>query len=126
MARLRAAGAIQLGVTNVPEFCAHYDTDNALYGRTANPHDAARTPGGSSGGEAAAVAAGLSALGLGSDLGSSIRQPAAWSGVFGVRPSRGAVSPAGHDGFGLSPASATSARSGRSAAAPTTSSWPCR
>jgi Asp-tRNA(Asn)/Glu-tRNA(Gln) amidotransferase A subunit family amidase len=104
VARLRAAGAIQLGVTNVPEFCAHYDTDNALHGRTANPHDPARTPGGSSGGEAAAVAAGLSALGLGSDLGSSIRQPAAWTGVFGLRPTRGAVSPAGHDGFGLSPA----------------------
>lgn len=104
VARLRASGAIQLGVTNVPEFCAHYDTDNALYGRTANPHDAARTPGGSSGGETAAVAAGLSALGLGSDLGSSIRQPAAWCGVFGLKPSRGAVSVAGHDGFGLSPA----------------------
>jgi Asp-tRNA(Asn)/Glu-tRNA(Gln) amidotransferase A subunit family amidase len=104
VARLRAAGAIQLGVTNVSEFCAHYDTDNLLHGRTANPHDPARTPGGSSGGEAAAVAAGLSALGLGSDLGSSIRQPAAWCGVFGLRPSRGAVSSAGHDGFGLSPA----------------------
>jgi amidase len=92
-----------LGTTNLPEFCCFYDTDNLVYGRTRNPHDPERTPGGSSGGEAAAVAAGLSALGIGSDLGSSIRQPAAWCGVFGHKPSRGLVSLAGHAGIGSAP-----------------------
>jgi aspartyl-tRNA(Asn)/glutamyl-tRNA(Gln) amidotransferase subunit A len=99
--RLRAAGAIVLGKTNIPEFCAWYDSDNDVYGRTSNPHAAERTPGGSSGGESAALAASLSPLGLGSDLGSSIRQPAAWTGVFGLKPSRGLVPLAGHAGFGL-------------------------
>jgi aspartyl-tRNA(Asn)/glutamyl-tRNA(Gln) amidotransferase subunit A len=98
--RLRAAGAIVLGVTNVPEFCAWYDTDNDVYGRTANPHDHARSPGGSSGGESAAAAACLSPLGLGSDIGSSIRQPAAWTGVLGLKPSRGLVPADGHADFG--------------------------
>ncbi len=102
--RLRAAGAIVLGKTNLSEFCCFYDSDNLVYGRTVNPHDPERTPGGSSGGEAAAVAAGLSYLGVGSDLGSSIRQPAAWCGVFGLKPSRGLVSNAGHAGFGIPPA----------------------
>jgi Asp-tRNA(Asn)/Glu-tRNA(Gln) amidotransferase A subunit family amidase len=102
--RLRASGAIVLGKTNLSEFCCHYDSDNLVYGRTVNPHDPERTPGGSSGGEAAAVAAGLSYLGAGSDLGSSIRQPAAWCGVFGLKPSRGLVSNAGHAGFGTPPA----------------------
>jgi Asp-tRNA(Asn)/Glu-tRNA(Gln) amidotransferase A subunit family amidase len=102
--RLRSAGAIVLGKTNLSEFCCFYDSDNLVYGRTVNPHDPERTPGGSSGGEAAAVAAGLSFLGAGSDLGSSIRQPAAWCGVFGLKPSRGLVSNAGHAGFGTPPA----------------------
>jgi amidase len=102
--RLRGAGAIVLGKTNLSEFCCFYDSDNLVYGRTANPHAPERTPGGSSGGEAAAVAAGLSYLGAGSDLGSSIRQPAAWCGVFGLKPTRGLVSNAGHAGFGLPPA----------------------
>jgi Asp-tRNA(Asn)/Glu-tRNA(Gln) amidotransferase A subunit family amidase len=102
--RLRAAGAIVLGKTNLSEFCCFYDSDNLVYGRTANPHDPERTPGGSSGGEAAAVAAGLSYLGAGSDLGSSVRQPAAWCGVFGLKPSRGLVSNTGHAGFGIPPA----------------------
>jgi Asp-tRNA(Asn)/Glu-tRNA(Gln) amidotransferase A subunit family amidase len=102
--RLRAAGAIVLGKTNLSEFCCFYDSDNLVYGRTVNPHDPERTPGGSSGGEAAAVAAGLSYIGAGSDLGSSIRQPAAWCGVFGLKPSRGLVSNAGHAGFGIPPA----------------------
>ena len=101
---LRAAGAIVLGKTNIPEFCCFYDADNEVYGRTSNPHDPARTPGGSSGGEAAALAMGMSALGVGSDLASSIRNPAAWCGVFGHKPSRGLVSVAGHAGFGLPPA----------------------
>ncbi len=102
--RLRGAGAIVLGKTNLSEFCCFYDSDNLVYGRTVNPHDPERTPGGSSGGEAAAVAAGLSYLGAGSDLGSSIRQPAAWCGVFGLKPTRGLVSSAGHAGFGIPPA----------------------
>ncbi|MGN6378020.1 MAG: amidase [Gaiellales bacterium] len=99
--RLRAAGAIVLGKTNVPEFCGWYDTDNDVYGRTQNPYAPDRSPGGSSGGEAAALAARLSPLGVGSDLGSSIRQPAAWCGVLGFKPSRDVVSNDGHFGFGL-------------------------
>ncbi len=86
--RLRQAGAIVIGKTNVPEFCAWYDTDNDVYGRTWNPHDHERTPGGSSGGESAALAARMSPLGLGSDISSSIRQPAAWTGIVGLKPSR--------------------------------------
>jgi len=104
VAHLRAAGAIVLGKTNVPEFCCWYDTDCLVYGRTVSPHDPARTSGGSSGGESAALAAGLTPLGVGSDIGSSIRQPAAWTGVYGLKPSRGLVSLAGHAGFGLPPA----------------------
>ena len=103
VAALRAAGAILLGKTNISEFCMYYDSDNLVYGRTRNPHDPERMPGGSSGGESAAVAAAMSPLGLGSDLGSSIRQPAAWTGVFGIKPSRGVSSVAGHAFFGLTP-----------------------
>ncbi|MFW3171597.1 amidase [Geodermatophilus sp. CPCC 206100] len=91
VARIRAAGAVVLGKTNVPELCAAYETDNAVFGRTNNPHDVARTSGGSSGGEAAAVAAGLSPLGLGSDGGGSIRVPAHYCGVLGLRPTPGRV-----------------------------------
>src|ERR1700730_17894221 len=76
VSRLRAAGAILLGNTNVPEFLMAYETDNSLYGRTNIPWDVERTPGGSSGGEAAAIAAGCSAGGVGSDGGGSIRIPA--------------------------------------------------
>lgn len=101
VARLRRAGAILLGVTNVPEFCMYYDSDCDVYGRTVNPHDASRTSGGSSGGESAALAARLTPLGLGSDLGSSIRQPAAWTGVTGIKPSRGLVPYEGHGWFGI-------------------------
>jgi Asp-tRNA(Asn)/Glu-tRNA(Gln) amidotransferase A subunit family amidase len=101
---LREAGAIVFAKTNVPEFCCYYDTDNLVYGRTANPHDHQRTSGGSSGGESAALAAGMTPLGIGSDIGSSIRQPASWTGVYGLKPSRGLVSLAGHAGFGLPPA----------------------
>ena len=103
IANLRAAGAILVAKTNISEMCAHYDSDNPVYGRTRNPHDPERTPGGSSGGEAAAIAACMSPLGAGSDLGSSIRQPAAWCGVAGLKPTRDRVSPAGHAGFGLPP-----------------------
>jgi amidase len=96
VARLRAAGAIVLGVTNVAEQLMAWETDNALYGRTNNPWDLTRTPGGSSGGEAAAIAAGLSAGGLGSDGGGSIRVPAHFSGICGLKPTPGRVPATGH------------------------------
>jgi amidase len=96
VARLRAAGAIVLGVTNVAEQLMAWETDNALYGRTNNPWDLTRTPGGSSGGEAAAIAAGLSAGGVGSDGGGSIRVPAHFSGICGLKPTPGRVPATGH------------------------------
>lgn len=96
VARLRAAGAIILGVTNVPEFLMAYETDNLLYGRTNSPWDLARTPGGSSGGEAAAIAAGLSAGGVGSDGGGSIRIPAHYTGICGLKPTPGRIPSTGH------------------------------
>ena len=86
VAALRGAGAIVLGKTNVPQTLGTIETDNAIYGRTNNPWDISRTSGGSSGGEAAAIAAGASALGLGGDFGGSIRIPAAWCGIFGLKP----------------------------------------
>jgi amidase len=94
--RLRAAGAILLGNTNVPEFLMAYETDNSLYGRTNSPWDLERTPGGSSGGEAAAIAAGCSAGGVGSDGGGSIRIPAHFSGICGLKPTPGRVPSTGH------------------------------
>jgi Asp-tRNA(Asn)/Glu-tRNA(Gln) amidotransferase A subunit family amidase len=96
VARLRSAGAILLGNTNVPEFLMAYETDNALYGRTNSPWDWERTPGGSSGGEAAAIAAGCSAGGVGSDGGGSIRVPAHFSGICGLKPTPGRVPSTGH------------------------------
>ena len=96
VARLRAAGAIILGNTNVPEFLMAYETDNILHGRTNNPWDLERTPGGSSGGEAAAIAAGCSAGGVGSDGGGSIRIPAHFSGICGLKPTPGRVPSTGH------------------------------
>jgi Asp-tRNA(Asn)/Glu-tRNA(Gln) amidotransferase A subunit family amidase len=96
VASLRAAGAIILGKTNVPEMALTYDSDNPVFGRTNNPHSLARTPGGSSGGEAASVAASLSAAGLGSDLVGSIRIPAHFCGIFGLKPSASRVSGRGH------------------------------
>jgi len=86
-ARLRTAGAVLLGKTNVPPLLADWQSTNPVYGRTVNPWDPARTPGGSSGGSASALAAGLSALEVGSDIGGSIRVPAAFCGVYGHRPS---------------------------------------
>src|SRR4029453_228809 len=85
--RTRAAGAVLLGKTNVPPMLADWQSANPVFGRTSNPWDLARTPGGSSGGSAAAIAAGLSALEVGSDIGGSIRVPAAFCGVYGHRPS---------------------------------------
>jgi Asp-tRNA(Asn)/Glu-tRNA(Gln) amidotransferase A subunit family amidase len=86
VARLREAGAIVLGKTNVPELLSSYETDNFVTGRTVNPWDAARTPGGSSGGEAAAIAAQCSPGGVGSDGGGSIRIPAHFCGIAGFKP----------------------------------------
>jgi len=94
--RLRAAGAIILGNTNVPEFLMAYETDNLLRGRTNNPWDLQRTPGGSSGGEAAAVASGCSAGGVGSDGGGSIRVPAHFTGICGLKPTPGRIPSTGH------------------------------
>ncbi len=94
--RLRKAGAIILGVTNTPELLMAWETDNLLYGRTNNPWDLSRTPGGSSGGEAAAIAAGLSAGGVGSDGGGSIRVPAHFSGICGLKPTPGRIPATGH------------------------------
>ena len=89
--RLQAAGAILLGKTNVSEFSMFWDSSNLLFGSTRNPHDRERSPGGSSGGEACAVASGMSALGLGSDLGGSIRAPAHFCGVYGLRAGCGMI-----------------------------------
>lgn len=96
VARLRAAGAVILGVTNAPEFLMAWETDNLLYGRTNNPWDGTRTAGGSSGGEAAAIAAGLSAGGVGSDGGGSIREPAHFCGICGLKPTPGRIPSTGH------------------------------
>jgi Asp-tRNA(Asn)/Glu-tRNA(Gln) amidotransferase A subunit family amidase len=94
--RLKNAGAIVLGVTNTPELLMAWETDNLLYGRTNNPWDLERTPGGSSGGEAAAIAAGMSAVGVGSDGGGSIRVPAHFSGICGLKPTPGRIPATGH------------------------------
>jgi len=96
VARLRQAGATVLGVTNTPELLMAWETDNLLYGRTNSPWDLERTPGGSSGGEAAAIAAGMSAGGVGSDGGGSIRVPAHFSGICGLKPTPGRVPATGH------------------------------
>jgi Asp-tRNA(Asn)/Glu-tRNA(Gln) amidotransferase A subunit family amidase len=96
VARLRGAGAIVLGKTNCPEFLYNYETDNYVAGRTNSPWDVARTPGGSSGGEAAAIASFCSPGGLGSDGGGSIREPAHFSGIAGLKPTPGRISAAGH------------------------------
>ena len=96
VARMRAAGALILGTTNCPEFLMAYETDNLLHGRTANPWDLTRSPGGSSGGEAAAIAAGMSAAGLGSDSGGSVRVPAHFTGICSLKPTPGRVPGRGH------------------------------
>jgi Asp-tRNA(Asn)/Glu-tRNA(Gln) amidotransferase A subunit family amidase len=96
VSRLREAGAIILGTTNAPELLMAWETDNLLYGRTNNPWDLSRTSGGSSGGEAAAIAAGCSAGGVGSDGGGSIRVPAHFTGICGLKPTPGRIPATGH------------------------------
>src|SRR5581483_2431163 len=94
--RLREAGAIIIGKTNIPPMLADWQADNPLFGRTNNPWALDRTPGGSTGGGGAALAAGLTPLEFGSDIGGSIRYPASWCGVYGHRPSVGVVPQSGH------------------------------
>ena len=96
VARLRAAGAILLGKSNVPPLSADYRADNPIFGRTNNPWDLGRTPGGSTGGGAAAVAAGLSAFDVGSDLAGSVRTPAHFCGLFALKATERRVPNAGH------------------------------
>lgn len=95
--RLREAGAILLGKTNTPEFTAYFETFNLVYGTTNNPWDPKRTPGGSSGGAAALVAAGGTPFDIGSDFGGSIRLPAHYCGVCGLKPTAGRVPRTGHN-----------------------------
>jgi amidase len=95
--RLRAVGAVILGVTNNPEFLMAYETDNLLYGRTSNPWNLEYSAGGSSGGESSAIAACMSAAGLGSDSGGSVRQPAHATGICALKPTPGRIPGAGHD-----------------------------
>ncbi len=96
VSRLKAAGAILLGNTNTPEFLMAYETDNRLTGKTSNPWNLAHSAGGSSGGEAAAIAAGCSAGGVGSDGGGSIRVPAHFCGICGLKPTPGRIPATGH------------------------------
>jgi Asp-tRNA(Asn)/Glu-tRNA(Gln) amidotransferase A subunit family amidase len=95
VARLKAAGAIILGKTNAAEMAMDYTADNPVFGRTNNPHDHARTPGGSSGGEAAAIATCMTPGGVGSDLAGSIRIPSHFCGIAGLKPTVGLVPGAG-------------------------------
>jgi Asp-tRNA(Asn)/Glu-tRNA(Gln) amidotransferase A subunit family amidase len=96
VARLKAAGGIVLGNTNTPEYLMAYESNNLLTGKTSNPWDFSRTAGGSSGGEAAAIASGCSAGGVGSDGGGSIRVPAHFSGICGLKPTPGRIPSTGH------------------------------
>ncbi len=104
--RLKAAGAVILGKTNVPVRLSDWQADNPIYGRTNHPLDPTLTPGGSSGGAAAALASGMVPLELGSDIGGSIRVPAAFCGVWGHKPTYGALSDIGHRVPGTDGASA--------------------
>lgn len=94
--RLKDAGGIFIAKTNMPEFALWWETDNLVYGRTENPWKEGRTPGGSSGGEAAAVASGMSPLGIGSDVGGSIREPANYCGIVGLKATQGRIPLTGH------------------------------
>jgi amidase len=104
VSRLRSAGAIVIGISNIPDFSMSYETHNTLYGCTHNPYDLKRSPGGSSGGEAAIIAAGGSAFGIGADGGGSIRQPAHNCGIVGLKPTLGLIPTTGkfpEDGPGI-------------------------
>jgi amidase len=101
--RVLGAGAVLLGKTNIPPMLSDWQTDNPIYGRTVNPWDASLTPGGSTGGGAAAVATGLSPLEFGSDIGGSIRVPAAFCGIFGHKPSETAVPRSGQFPYPVRP-----------------------
>jgi amidase len=92
--RMKAAGAIPIGRTNLPDFGLRWHTDNALRGPTRNPWDASKTPGGSSGGEAAALATGMTPLGLGNDIGGSLRIPSAFCGTAAIKPTTGRIASA--------------------------------
>ena len=94
--RLKDAGGIFIAKTNMPEFALWWETDNLVFGRTENPWMKGRTPGGSSGGEAAAIVSGLSPLGIGSDLGGSIREPANYCGIVGLKATHGRIPLTGH------------------------------
>ncbi len=96
VARLRAAGGIPIAKTNLPDLLFSFESDNYLFGRTNNPYDLARTAGGSSGGEAALIAAGASPLGLGSDCAGSVRLPAGFCGIAGIKPTSGRLPRTGH------------------------------
>ena len=96
VARLRNAGAVLLGKTNTPELTFSGETSNLIYGRTSNPYDLERSPGGSSGGAAAVIACGAAALDLGSDTGGSIREPAHLCGITGIKPTSGRTPRTGH------------------------------
>uniref|UniRef100_A0A914H3Q6 Amidase domain-containing protein n=1 Tax=Globodera rostochiensis TaxID=31243 RepID=A0A914H3Q6_GLORO len=109
--RLKEAGAILLGITNVPELALWWETNNTIYGVTNNPYDLRRTPGGSSGGEGALLAAAGSVIGLGNDVGGSLRVPALFCGVFGLKPGPGVVQSTGilprvHGGYMIQMATA--------------------
>lgn len=96
VARFKAAGGIPLAKTNIPEFSAWTETDNLVTGRTNNPWNLARTPGGSSGGESAAIAAGMSPIGIGSDVAISVRGPAAFTGIAALKATHGRIPYTGH------------------------------
>ena len=94
--RIKGAGGILIGKSNMPEFALWWETDNLVYGRTNNPWNIERTPGGSSGGEAAAIVAGMSPMGIGSDVGGSVREPANYCGIVGLKATHGRIPLTGH------------------------------
>ena len=96
VARIKGAGGILIGKSNMPEFALWWETDNLVYGRTNNPWNIDRTPGGSSGGEAAAIVSGMSPLGIGSDVGGSVREPANYCGTVGLKATHGRIPLTGH------------------------------
>ena len=96
VSRFRSFGAIPIAKTNLPDLLFSFESDNLIYGRTNNPYDLTRTPGGSSGGESALIAAGGSPLGLGSDAAGSVRVPAAFCGIASIKPTSGRLSRTGH------------------------------